>query len=75
MTDHEHVQEQDTPIEAGHDDASERDKVAGIAEQTKQDVAMGNVQDLEDALRQRLADAGIQLDEEAFASLLSTVRG
>jgi hypothetical protein len=65
---------QHEPIEDGHDDASDGDKLAGIVEQTKQDAAAGNVTDLEDALRQRLADAGIDLDEQEFASLLGDTR-
>ena len=69
------MDEQQTPIEDGHDDASTTDKLAGIVEQTRQDVAMGNVTDVEDALRQRLDDAGIVLDEAEFAEVLASVRG
>ena len=67
-------QEQDTPVEDGHDDASNADKLAGLVEQMRQDVAMGNVTDVEDALRQRLDDTGLDLDEQEFAALLASVR-
>jgi hypothetical protein len=66
---------QDAPIEDGHDDASDAEKIAGLAEQMRQDVAAGNVTDVEDALRQRLDDAGLELGEEEFAALLASVRG
>jgi hypothetical protein len=69
------MSEQDTPIEDGHDDASQKDKLAGLVEQMQQDVAMGNVSDLDDALRQRLNDTGIELDEQEFAALAARVRG
>lgn len=68
------MDEQDTPVEAGHDDASDRAKLDGIAEQTKQDAAAGSVSDIEDALRQRLTDAGLDVDEQEFAALVATVR-
>ena len=68
------MDEQDTPIEEGHDDASKADKLAGLAEQMQQDVAAGNVTDVEDALRQRLVDTSIDLDEQEFAALLASIR-
>jgi hypothetical protein len=75
MSEHEPPAEQRQPIEDGHDDASDRDRLDGLVEQTKQDVAMGHVDDAETALRQRLADAGIDVDDEEFATLLASVRG
>jgi hypothetical protein len=68
------MDEQRTPIEHGHDDASDDDKLAGLVEQMRQDVAAGNITDVEDALRQRLDDIGIELDEQQFAALLASVR-
>jgi hypothetical protein len=68
------MNEQHSPIEDGHDDASQKDKLAGLVEQMQQDVAMGNVTDLDDALRQRLTDSGIELDEQEFAALAASVR-
>jgi hypothetical protein len=75
MNDHEHRAEQDDPVEDGHADASDRDRLDGVVEQTKQDVAMGHVDDPESALRERLADVGIEVDEQEFATLLESVRG
>ena len=68
------MNEQDTPIEDGHDDASQRDKLDGLIEQMRQDVALGNVTDIDDAVRQRLTDSGIDLDEQEFATLVASVR-
>lgn len=68
------MDEQTTPREDGHDDASDRDKLDGIVEQMKQDVAQGHVDDTDDALRQRLADAGLDVDDEEFAALADAVR-
>ena len=65
---------QGTPMEDGHDDASNADKLAGLVEQMRQDVAAGNVTDVEDALRQRLDDAGIDLDAQEYAALLASIR-
>ena len=69
------MDDQGTPIEDGSDDASKSEKLNGLVEQMRQDVAAGNVTDVEDALRQRLDDAGIDLDEQEFAELLASVRG
>lgn len=75
MSEHEPTGEQRQPVEDGHDNASERDQLDGIVEQTKQDLAMGHVDDAETALRERLADAGHDVDEEQFATMLAAVRG
>ena len=45
MSEHEPTGEQRQPVEDGHDNASERDRLDGIVEQTKQDLAMGHVDD------------------------------
>ena len=68
------MDEQQAPIEEGHDDASTADKLAGLAEQMRQDVATGSVTDIEDALRERLADIGLVLDEQEFVALVAMVR-
>jgi hypothetical protein len=65
---------QDTPIEDGHDDASTKDKLDGLVEQMRQDVAQGAAPDVEDALRQRLTDSGIHVDEQEFAALVARIR-
>ena len=66
---------QNEPVEDGHDDATQSEKVDGIVEQTQQDVGQGNVTDVADALRQRLDDAGIAVGEAEFAELLARVAG
>ena len=65
------MSEQTEPIESGHDDASNGDKIAGILEQTKGDISQGNVSDVADALRQRLDDAGLEVGGAEFAALLA----
>lgn len=61
---------QNQPIEDGHDDATVAAKIEGIVEQTKQDVAQGNVSDLPDALRQRFTDSRIEVDDDQFEAIL-----
>ena len=68
------MDDQGTPIEDGSDDASKAEKLNGLVEQMRQDVAAGNVTDIEDALRQRLDDAGIDLDAQEYAALLASIR-
>lgn len=50
---------------------SDGDKTDGIIEQTKADIGQGNVSDVPDALRQRLADAGITVTDTEFDELLA----
>ena len=64
---------QTEPIEDGHDDASDGDKLTGLVEQTRQDVLQGHVTDPADALRQRLTDASLDVDEQTFAELLAEI--
>jgi hypothetical protein len=64
---------QGEPVEDGHDDASDGDKVAGIVEQTRADVAQGNVDDVRDALAQRLREAGLEVSHEEFDAILRRV--
>jgi hypothetical protein len=62
--------EQNEPIEAGHDDASDREKIVGIIEQVKADASQGNEHDIETTVRDRLAEAGIDVSDEELSSLL-----
>lgn len=62
------------PIEDGHDDADVGEKIAGILEQTRQDLAQQQLEDVDDVLRQRLADAGITVTDDEFAKLASQLR-
>ena len=62
------------PIEDGHDDADVADKIAGLLEQTRQDLAQNHVDNVDDVLRQRLADAGISVNDDEFAKLAAQLR-
>ena len=68
---------QDQPVEDGSTDATDGEKLEGIVEQTKQDVAIGSIPggDLRDVLMQRIADAGLTVDEESLARLLASAQG
>jgi hypothetical protein len=58
-------------IEQGHNTATPDEKIAGIVEQMRGDIDQGNVTDAREALRQRLADADIELSETEFEGILS----
>ena len=60
-----------TSAEDRHNEASPTDKLEGIIEQMRADIAQGNVTDVADALRQRLDDTGVTLDARAFAALVA----
>ena len=62
------------PIEDGYDDADVGEKIAGILEQTRQDLAQQQLDDVDDVLRQRLADAGITVTADEFAKLAAQLR-
>ena len=61
------------PVQTGANAASDDDKVDGIVAQMRADIAQGNVKDVADALRQRLADADLELDDKQFAQALAAV--
>lgn len=64
---------QNQPIEEGHDDATTEAKVAGIVEQMRHDVALGNVSGVADALRQRFADSRITVDDDRFDEIVTEI--
>ena len=64
---------QDEPIEEGSGDASGLERIAGIVEQVRADVALGTVHDVDAELRKRLADAGIEVGEEELATIRATL--
>lgn len=64
---------QNQPIEEGHDDATTEAKVAGIVEQMRHDVALGNVSDVADALRQRFADSRITVNDDRFDEIVTEI--
>jgi len=63
----------DEPIEHGSNEAANTDRVEGIVAQTRADVAAGHVTDIEEALRQRFADAGIAVSDEQLQKLVGEV--
>lgn len=59
--------------EYGHNTASNDEKVAGIVEQMRGDISQGNITDVADALRQRLADADVTVSDDEFEKLLASL--
>lgn len=57
--------------EHGHNTATPSEKLDGIVEQMRGDIGQGNVSDVTDALRQRLADANLEVSEDEFRSILA----
>ena len=64
---------QDSPIEAGHDDASDDARLAGLVQQVRADYLAGGTKDATLMLRTRLRDAGIELDDSSFDALVAQV--
>ena len=62
------------PVEDGHNEANDNDKLDGIVEQMRGDMGQGNVLDIPDVLRQRLADAGITVTDEEFDALVARLK-
>lgn len=67
--------DQNAPIEDGATDATDDAKLAGLADQMREDIRAGNVHDVASVLRTRLDDAGLQVDEDRFARLLDDIQG
>lgn len=61
----------DTPVEDGHDEATEQAKIDGIVAQMKGDLGAGHVDDTEVMLRQRFDDAGITVTDEQVDDILA----
>jgi hypothetical protein len=64
---------QDLPA-MSQNNATAEEKIAGIVMQSRQDVATGTREPVEDMLRQRLDDAGIEVSDEFVAQLADRVR-
>lgn len=64
---------QDTPIEAGHDAATDNQRLAGILAQVRADLQLGHSNDARELLTQRLHDAAIELSEADFDSALAAL--
>jgi len=64
---------QNDAVEDGHNDASARDRLAGIVAQVKADLSLGHSHDARDLLSQRLADAGIELTPAELETVVAEV--
>jgi hypothetical protein len=73
MSDDSTPRDQTAPIEDGSQEASDQDRIDGLIEQTRADVSQGHVDDVRDALAQRLADAGVNVSADEFEQLLARV--
>ena len=62
---------QDSPIQEGFDDADDDARIAGIIEQVRADALIGSGADVEAALRQRVAQARIEVPETEWPALLA----
>lgn len=62
--------DQTQPVEHGHDDASDDAKLSGLIAQFYADLRLGNVHDPEDALRTRLAEADLTVDDARVQRIL-----
>ena len=66
---------QNEPIQDGHDDASDAQKLEGIIEQVRNDVVLGYVDDVRTMVRQRLEDAGLAASANDVDAVVSAVDG
>ncbi|MCD2441539.1 hypothetical protein LQ757_04525 [Agromyces sp. SYSU K20354] len=66
---------QDAPIEDGHDDATDDQRLEGVIQQVRGDVAIGNVDDVRTMVRQRLSEAGLPALENDVDAVMSAIDG
>jgi hypothetical protein len=66
---------QDAPIEDGHDEATDDQRLEGVIQQVRGDVALGNVDDVRAMVRQRLSEAGLDASESDVDAVMSAVDG
>ena len=65
---------QDAPIEDGHDEATSNEKIDGVAQQMRGDDQLGHVDDLRSMAKQRLAEAGLPVDDAIVDAVVDAVR-
>jgi hypothetical protein len=65
---------QDEPVMDGSNEAGSQAKVAGIVEQMRGDMQLRPREDSEKLLRQRLSDAGIELDDAEISRIAQDVQ-
>jgi ADP-ribose pyrophosphatase YjhB (NUDIX family) len=66
---------QDEPIMHGSGDAGRDEKVAGVVEQVRADAELRDSEEVEQLLRQRFEETGLQVSDEEFARHLDDIRG
>lgn len=66
---------QDAPIEDGSGEASDDQRLEGIIQQVRADVALGNVDDARGMVRQRLEEAGMPASDSDIDAVMSAVDG
>jgi hypothetical protein len=64
---------QNSPIEDGHDDATDEARLDGLTTQVQADYRLGTSTDAAAMLQTRLDDAGIVLSPDAFAAQVAKV--
>ena len=63
----------DEPVEDGHDEATDGQKLEGVIEQVRGDVALGHVDDVPKMVRQRLEEAGLPASPNDVDAVVSAV--
>jgi hypothetical protein len=61
------------PVERGHDDASDGQKLEGVIDQVRGDVALGHVDDVRKMVQQRLDEAGLPASPNDVDAVVSAV--
>ena len=64
---------QNEAVEDGNNDATARERLAGIVAQVKADLSLGHSHDARDLVSQRLTDAGIELTPAELEAVLAEV--
>ena len=64
---------QNEAVEDGNNDATNRERLAGIVAQVKADLSLGHSHDARDLVSQRLTDAGIELTPAELDAVVAEV--
>jgi len=64
---------QNEAVEDGNNDATARERLAGIVAQVKADLSLGHSHDARDLVSQRLTDAGIELTPAELEAVVAEV--
>jgi hypothetical protein len=63
----------DEPVEDGHDEATDGQKLEGVIQQVRGDVALGSVDDVRKMVQQRLDEAGLPSSPNDVDAVVSAV--